>query len=590
MKKAISYIRMSSEIQLKGNSLARQKEITSKYVKENKLYLVENLEDLGLSAYSGKHTKSGKFGKFLSSIDDELIDNDLVLLVESLDRLSREDPFIAFSQFTKIINYGIEIHTIFDRQIYTKESMKANPSQMFISLGTMIRAYDESDTKSKRLKKAWSDKRQNISKGLLTKILPAWLKYDEKANKIITIPAVVKSIKKIFELSVDENMGSYSITRYLNANLKEYPKGVMNSRSSPVWGSSYVKKILSSTSVYGEFQPHKMLGGKRIPDGSPVINYFPVIIEKDYFLLSKERTNRRKVNGSGRKGDEFTNLFGQLLFCGKCGTKFILKNKGGVSKDNKYLTCRNKDDGNCNAPSWQYSEFEEAFLRFTLELPLKEIFVETDRKKEEAIIKKQMRSVKSKQIEEEEKFKKLIKRILIVDELLVQDLNDETVKVKEGIGNLKSSYSNLELDLVRLTEKNTAKIHEGLIRGIKEFKQKKSADEIKKLRQRLNLIIRNLIDKIVIRNTPSKIEPWESGLLAPEFIQQFEENKTSRTKYDNIEDYISSAYGQRKINEFERTFVVYFNNGATRMVQPSMDFSLKSDTKNKFMLLKKEGN
>jgi DNA invertase Pin-like site-specific DNA recombinase len=87
-----SYIRFSTPEQLKGNSLLRQLELSKKYADENGLYLDESLtlKDLGLSAFSGEHRKRGELGIFLNMVKKGKIPNNSVLLVESLDRISRE--------------------------------------------------------------------------------------------------------------------------------------------------------------------------------------------------------------------------------------------------------------------------------------------------------------------------------------------------------------------------------------------------------------------------------------------------------------------------------------------------------------------
>ncbi|MGI9482713.1 MAG: recombinase family protein [Hyphomicrobiales bacterium] len=58
---AFSYVRMSSDSQLKGDSLRRQRELSRKYADENGLKLVEDyeLDDIGVSAYRGDNIKEG---------------------------------------------------------------------------------------------------------------------------------------------------------------------------------------------------------------------------------------------------------------------------------------------------------------------------------------------------------------------------------------------------------------------------------------------------------------------------------------------------------------------------------------------------
>lgn len=86
-----SYVRFSSEKQLKGDSLRRQNELIDKYAKEKGLELDAEfrLVDLGVSAYRGQNLKEGKLGRFLQAIREKKVCAGSVLLVESLDRLTR---------------------------------------------------------------------------------------------------------------------------------------------------------------------------------------------------------------------------------------------------------------------------------------------------------------------------------------------------------------------------------------------------------------------------------------------------------------------------------------------------------------------
>lgn len=77
-----------------------------------------------------------------------------VLIVEGLDRLSRAEPRQAQAQLAQIVNAGITVVTASDGREYNRERLKAQPMDLVYSLLVMIRAHEESDTKSKRVKAA----------------------------------------------------------------------------------------------------------------------------------------------------------------------------------------------------------------------------------------------------------------------------------------------------------------------------------------------------------------------------------------------------------------------------------------------------
>lgn len=577
MRKAISYIRMSSEQQLKGNSLARQLELTKNYAQQHDLELLDNLQDLGLSAYSGKHTKSGELGRFLQAIEDNEIDAKTVLLVESLDRLSRQKPVTAFTQLTKILEYGIEIHTIFDGQIYTSESLSSNHGQLFISIGSMMRAYDESRTKSERLKKSWAHKRKNLSHKILTRNVPAWLEFDEKKQTIRLLPDMAKAVRQIFKLSIEENKGSFSITRYLNENLDKFPKTtnvIRNNKKQSTWGESYIKKILSNPAVYGAFQPHSDVNGKRVPDGEPVADYFPAVITKAEFLLAQDRMAQRRVNGSGRRGKTFSNIFTQLLVCGCCGANIVYKDKGKAPKGGKYLGCRKSDEGTCTSPNWKYEEFENAFLLFITELSLEDVFTNSNLKKHKQKIETDLASLKHELNSGQNQFDNLVNRLSSIDETLVSDIEKKLLSTKEKNNHVKEEINKKEIELASIENRNTKKAQQGIIRGIKEFKETKTIEEIKLLRQRISALIRTVVETVIIHNSFIKIEPWETDLLHPVFIKNFDESRTRRTEHKTIEEFIQSDFGQREWVKFQRYFTVKFKNGTVKRIQPALNINI----------------
>mgnify|MGYP003139952528 FL=1 len=87
---AFSYLRFSSEIQGKGDSMDRQVESANRWAATHKIEIVERMDDLGLSAFKGDHVRKGQLGDFLDLCKtDDFRDicqaRDVYLLVESLE-------------------------------------------------------------------------------------------------------------------------------------------------------------------------------------------------------------------------------------------------------------------------------------------------------------------------------------------------------------------------------------------------------------------------------------------------------------------------------------------------------------------------
>src|SRR5262249_1639573 len=153
--KAYSYVRMSTDVQLKGDSLRRQLELSKTYADEHGLELVaeRQLQDIGISAYRGANVQEGALGRFVEAVRKGQIEKGSFLLVESLDRLSRQDIMKSLSLFVELVNNGINIVTLADRHEYS--AGKTNLEDLIYSIVVMSRAHEESQTKSIRVSAAW---------------------------------------------------------------------------------------------------------------------------------------------------------------------------------------------------------------------------------------------------------------------------------------------------------------------------------------------------------------------------------------------------------------------------------------------------
>lgn len=179
-----SYMRFSDPRQAAGNSSERQRAYAIKWAEDHGLTLDESLsmEDKGLSAYHQHHVKNGALGAFLAAVEQDRVPIGSFLVVEGLDRLSRAEPILAQAQMAQIINAGISVVTASDSKVYSRERLKANPMDLVYSLLVMIRAHEESETKSSRVKAAIRRQCEGWIAGTFRGIIrngtdPAWLRW-----------------------------------------------------------------------------------------------------------------------------------------------------------------------------------------------------------------------------------------------------------------------------------------------------------------------------------------------------------------------------------------------------------------------------
>jgi len=185
-------LRFSDPKQAAGSSADRQLEYAKRWATERGMTLdaALSMQDEGLSAYHQRHVTRGALGVFLQAVDDGRIPKGSVLIVEGLDRLSRAEPIQAQAQLAQIINAGITVVTASDGREYNRAGLKAQPMDLVYSLLVMIRAHEESDTKSKRVRAAIHRQCQGWIAGTWRGVVrngrdPHWLHYNGTAFQLV---------------------------------------------------------------------------------------------------------------------------------------------------------------------------------------------------------------------------------------------------------------------------------------------------------------------------------------------------------------------------------------------------------------------
>jgi DNA invertase Pin-like site-specific DNA recombinase len=358
MKKAFSYIRFSDPSQAKGDSYARQHRLAMAYCKANDLQLVSDTEytffDSGISAYSGKLRGAGtELSRFLSLVEDGSIPAGSYLIVESLDRLSREHPRQALPRFMDLLAAGISIHTLHGGKTYHREY---DEMDLFQSIVEMSRSYKESLWKSKRIGENWREK-QDAARlhGIpLGNAKPAWLDVvsDSAGRRLGFKPNdYVAVIEKIFRYTID-GYGRNTVAQMLNA------EGIFAFKV-PLWGPSSVHKILTSEAVLGIYQPTTKIDGKRVPLGEPIPDYYPPVISKAMFDSALAATSGRDSTKTRKQSPRFQ-LWQGIGKCMLCNSPLHSYSNG--RKDAPlYLRCYEAKKGACPAGSIRADSLEPIF-------------------------------------------------------------------------------------------------------------------------------------------------------------------------------------------------------------------------------------
>jgi len=391
MRLAYSYLRFSTGQQKKGTSKHRQYQKAVEYAAANDLYLDDtmHMDDEGVSAWRGKNIEQGALGKFLEKAKAGLIPKGSVLIVESLDRVSRDNVYKALGVLQDICSCDIEIVTLIDGRKYNKETIN-NLDNVILTVLSFVLANEESNKKSSRLLSTWKIKRDKLDIKPLTSIVPKWIRLDKRANTLELIPERAEIVKRIFSMYMN-GQGPFAIAKTFNQEgVKPFGKGAL-------WHESYVTKVLRNPAAYGLLIPHKIehvgTNKKRVPL-EPVENYFPPVIAEITFLQTQDLIRSKSVKG--QKSVEVVNLFGRLGKCPVCGNSMIYTSKG---KTFRYLVCHAAKHGHgaCSYRSVPYAPLEEKFierLQAGLRVPvddLKTFAIRKELKEAESLIEKHLK-------------------------------------------------------------------------------------------------------------------------------------------------------------------------------------------------------
>jgi DNA invertase Pin-like site-specific DNA recombinase len=316
-----SYLRFSDPRQSTGSSADRQRLYAQAWAAERGLVLDESLtlRDEGLSAYHQRHIKQGALGVFLQAVSEGRIPEGSVLIVEGLDRLSRAEPIQAQAQLAQIINAGITVVTASDGREYNRAGLKAQPMDLVYSLLVMIRAHEESDTKSKRVKasirrlcEAWQagTYRGRVRNGND----PSWVEWTGSEWRLI--PERVEAVRLA---------------------LHHYKNGLGAGRAAKLMyqqGHAITDQVIAGQQIYRLIRLPALRGAKRISiDGDDYMleGYYPRLLsEEEWHELQHLAGQRKRRRGAGEIPGIITGV--GLTYCGYCGTALVAQNIMGRNR------------------------------------------------------------------------------------------------------------------------------------------------------------------------------------------------------------------------------------------------------------------
>jgi DNA invertase Pin-like site-specific DNA recombinase len=359
-----SYLRYSSPQQGDGDSVRRQTKLAAEWCKCHGVTLDTHraYQDHGRSAYHGRHRKAGgALAAFLAEVEAGQIPAGSVLIVENLDRLSRENPWDAVPLLCNIVNAGISVVTLSPSE--TLYERGRDLTALVLAVVEFGRGHSESESKARRMAEVWGERRRRTREegAVMTGRLPAWI--EERGGKLRLVPSRAAVVRRMFQMAL-EGKGLTRIVGEL--------KGTPAWGRSGAWSKAYVHKILSGEAVLGVYQPTR--GGK--PDGDPLPHYFPQVVDEVTWdrvqVLLAGRKDKR-----GPVGKKVATLFGGLLWDartrGRMQIAWQTRGPKGKRSKRRVLVPAGAMEGREACVSFPNEVFEGAVLRLLSEVSVKSV-------------------------------------------------------------------------------------------------------------------------------------------------------------------------------------------------------------------------
>ncbi|WP_105215769.1 recombinase family protein [Pseudoalteromonas sp. T1lg22] len=304
-----SYIRFSTIEQAKGHSLSRQLSFAKEVAKEKGLELDDSLtmRDQGLSAYHKANITRGALGVFLAAVEQGKVPKGSILVIESLDRISRAAPLESQGIIAQIINADITVITAVDRKEYNKETIKSNPMDLVYIILVLIRAHEESETKSTRVRSALTKQCEDWlagKRGIRVKCgkPPKWVVWNDEKQHFEFEPRHKAIMLRKIDL-FRQGLGGLKIAETLNT---EFGPGTVHH---------------TGANVYKEVKRRSLLGELNVKVGETeyvLEGYYPALIGNlEFEQLIADSGNR----GAIKHSQKFVGILSgiDVFKCGSCG-------------------------------------------------------------------------------------------------------------------------------------------------------------------------------------------------------------------------------------------------------------------------------
>jgi hypothetical protein len=392
---AIDYGRFSDQIQEIGDSKRRQKSLADAWSERTEISIDTRLVDEGVSGYKRQKQRLENaelydLARFLKMIEAGRVQPGDYLLLENLDRLSRDNEVPATHLLTSILMAGVHVVQLAPYEL--ELTSKSDGFTIMRAVMELARGHGESARKHQVVAASYANNRAAAGEAAeaYQGSLPAWVKREGKGKgarhrPIVPVAERVAVVRQIYQWAA-EGWGYTRIVHRLNAD-GVAPFGSRRPRIDPEtgqqartragrlrwekdgdcmgagrWTRPYVVTIIRDRAAVGELMTRT---GEIIPIP-------PAVSEELWLAAQAGREDRMKHRGRNRTaGPE--NLFQGMLRDALTGESFFAITRQGRGKQWRVLINAGGKSNETEGRSFPEQAFEEAILHCLHEIDPAEI-------------------------------------------------------------------------------------------------------------------------------------------------------------------------------------------------------------------------
>lgn len=457
------YCRLSRDDELQGdsNSIVNQKNILSKYAKENGF---KNLQYFVDDGFSGTNFNRPSWNDLIALVEDNKVGT---IIVKDMSRLGRDYLKVGF--YTEVMFVEKNIRFIAINNGIDSANQTDSDFTPFLNI---INEWYAKDT-SKKIRAVMKAKGES-GKHLTTRPPYGYMKSPDDKTKWIVDDEAAQIVKKIFDLCL-EGYGTSQIARILKNEKILTPfsywhgKGqAFKSSENPYnWSADTIAGIIEKKEYLGHTvnfktykQSYKSKKKCTNPEEKQLIfeNTHEAIIDVDTWERVQElRKNKRRPTRTGK-----SNMFSGIAYCADCGQKLYYCTSKYFESRQDHFVCSTSRKGKeeCSTHFIRATILEQgvlAHLKYVIGTVAgyENQFRKVLGAKQKEEVKKELSAKKKLLSKSESRIKEL--------DILFQRIYEDNVSGKisdERFEMLSANYENEQAELKQIIEKLSAEISE----------------------------------------------------------------------------------------------------------------------------------